>query len=176
MASTSLLSAAGDRARNPALRIVKTHPKSVMRTGSAPPDQILWPTIIARPAARPSTSTNSRSGGSRRSAWIVATVLCLRIIIASAATMQYSPSNFAKKIVSGDIELFRGSAAPEELQWSAVGLSFRSVAAAGPDRLDQRNAARCYEGRAPVARYPRRVVSSCAGGSWPPTLHLIDCS
>src|SRR6516162_8712320 len=109
MASTSLLSAAGDRARNPALRIVKTHPKSVMRTGSAPPDQILWPTIIARPAARPTTSTNSRSGGSRSIAWIVATVLCLRIIIPSATTMQYSPRNFAKKIVSGDIKLLPGS-------------------------------------------------------------------
>jgi len=56
-----------------------------------------------RPPAKPSTSTNSRSGGFLISALTVATALCLRVIIASAAMMQYSPKNFARKNVSGSV-------------------------------------------------------------------------
>jgi hypothetical protein len=36
------------------------------------------------------------------STFTVATAACLRIIIASATMIQYSPSNFARKMVSGD--------------------------------------------------------------------------
>ncbi len=48
------------------------------------------------------------SGRFATSALMVATAVCLRVIMASATIIQYSLSSFARKIVSGDIHASDG--------------------------------------------------------------------